>query len=75
MGGSEQTPAEYARQITRRIEAAAIPYEDAWDAAVEYLDGFPRETLLDQQRFYRQAYRTVRDTFPTLVRAKKEPGA
>ena len=70
MGDDEQTPADYDQQIARRIEAAAIPYEDAWAAAIEYLKGFPRETLLDQQGFYRDAYRTIRDTFQTLIKRR-----
>ncbi len=75
MGDDEQTPADYDRQIARRIEAAATPYEDAWVTAIEYLKGFPRETLLDQQGFYRDAYRTVRDTFQTLIERRRQAGS
>jgi len=67
MGDDEQTPADYDRQIARRIEAAAIPYENAWAAAIKHVNGFPRETLLNQQRFYSEVYRSVRDTFRASI--------
>ncbi len=67
MGDTEQTPADYDRQIAGRIEAAAIRYEDAWAAAIKYVDGFTRETLLDQQGFYAEVYRRVRDTFKAFI--------
>lgn len=75
MGDDEQTPADYDRQIARRIEAATIPYEAAWATAIEYLKGFPKETLLDQQGFYRDAYRTIRDTFQTLIKPRRQAGS
>ena len=71
MGDSEQTPADYDRQITKRIEAAAIPYEAAWKAAVGYVEGFPEETLLDQRRFFAEVYKEVRDKFVAQIERRK----
>ncbi|MEM2914656.1 MAG: hypothetical protein QXH91_04570, partial [Candidatus Bathyarchaeia archaeon] len=53
-------------QITKRIETT-VSYEDAWIIALEYLKNFPKETLLAQQRFYKEVYSPVRDTFNDLI--------
>jgi len=74
IGGTEQSARDYDQQIAKRIEAAAIPYEDAWATAIRYLKGFPRETLIDQQKFYREVYRPVRDVFHTLIKRKSKIG-
>jgi len=73
IGDAEQTPTDYDRQIARRVEVA-VPYDDAWTAAVEYLRGFPRTTLLDQQRFYKEVYSPIRDTFQNLIRLGRKAG-
>jgi len=67
IGGTEQSPRDYDLQIARRIEAASIPYSEAWKAAIKYLEGFSRDVLLDQQRFYREAYLPVRDKFHMVI--------
>jgi len=74
IGGTEQSARDYDQQIAKRIEAAAIPYEDAWATAIRYLKGFPRETLIDQQKFYREVYQPVRDVFHTLIKRKSKIG-
>ena len=68
IGNTEQKPSDYDRQIAKRIEATAISHEAAWTAAIEYLKTFPKETLLDQQKFYREAYRPIRDSFLSLIK-------
>ena len=68
IGNAEQKPSDYDRQIAKRIEATAISHEAAWTAAIEYLKTFPKETLLDQQKFYREAYRPIRDSFLSLIK-------
>ena len=71
MGGIEQRPEDYDRQVASRI-AAAVPYEEAWKAAVEYVKSFPRSVLTDPQRFYKRIYEPVRDEFvKRVVKAKK----
>lgn len=67
IGGDEQSASDYDRQIAKRIEAAAVRYEDAWETAIKYLRSFSKETLLDQQRFYKEAYKPVRDSFYGLI--------
>jgi len=68
IGGTEQSARDYDQQIARRIESAAVNYEDAWAAAIKYLKSFPRDVLFDQQKFYREAYKPVRDSFHTMIR-------
>jgi len=72
IGGAEQTPSDYDRQIAKRIKTAAILYDDAWTAAINYLKGFPREALLSQQSFYREVYSPIRDIFHTLLKRNPE---
>ncbi len=72
MGGVEQRPEDYDRQVARRFEAAGIPYEKAWQAALEYLKRFPKTVLLDPQKFYEKAYLPVRDDFVDRVVLGKE---
>ncbi|AFK50593.1 hypothetical protein TCELL_0168 [Thermogladius calderae 1633] len=74
MGGVEQTPEDYDRNIAYKIEMAGIPYEKAWEAAVEYVRGFPERVLLDPQEFYRKVYEPVRDRFAELVLSEKKSG-
>jgi hypothetical protein len=78
IGGVEQTPMDYDRNIAYKIEASGIPYEEAWRTAVEYVKRFPERVLLDPQEFYKKVYEPVRDRFAELVRkqggAKQEGG-
>jgi len=67
IGGTEQSPEDYDRQIAKRIESTAISYRDAWEASIKYLSRFSRDVLLDQQRFYKEVYVPVRDRFHILV--------
>ncbi|RLF04997.1 MAG: hypothetical protein DRJ60_06265 [Thermoprotei archaeon] len=62
IGDQEQKPEDYDRQIAQYIEGV-IPYEKAWQAALEYLKSFKKEVLLDQQKFFKQVYEPVRDRF------------
>ena len=71
IGGQEQRPEDYDRQIVQRIENI-IPYERAWQAALEYLERFDREVLLDQRKFFKQAYEPIRDKFVEEVVLKPE---
>lgn len=72
IGDTKQTPQDYDVQIARRINSV-IPYEEAWRRALEYLRKFPQETLLDQQRFFNQVYKPVRDSFIEKI-YRKETG-
>jgi len=66
----KQTPQDYDNQIVRRINEV-IPYEEAWRTTIEYLKKFPKDTLLDQQKFFNQAYKPVRDSFIKTVYQKE----
>jgi len=66
IGNTKQTPQDYDNQIARRI-SEVIPYEEAWRRALEYLKKFPQEVLLDQQKFFNQVYKPVRDSFIETV--------
>ena len=73
MGGVVQTPKDYDRQIALNI-SSVIPYEEAWKAAIEYLKSFPQSYLQDQQKFFNEVYKPVRDSFIDVV-VKKKRGA
>ncbi|MEM0217641.1 MAG: hypothetical protein QXM73_02670 [Candidatus Nezhaarchaeales archaeon] len=62
IGGQEQRPEDYDRQIAQNINTV-VAYEKAWQAALEYLKCFKREVLLDQQKFFKEVYEPVRDRF------------
>ncbi len=67
MGGVEQRPEDFDRQVARRFEEAGIPFEEAWKAALEYVKRFPRSVLTDPQKFYKEVYEPVRDQFVERV--------
>ncbi len=67
MGGQEQTPRDFDRQVASSFEAVGIPFQVAWEAALDYLKRFPREVLLSPSRFYRYVYEPVRDSFVDSV--------
>ncbi len=66
IGGVEQKPSDYDREVMRRI-AKVISPKDAWEKAVEYVKQFPKEVLMDPQKFYRLVYEPVRDTFISKI--------
>ena len=73
MGGVEQRPEDYDRQVAARISSVA-PYEEAWRAALEYVKSFPRSVLEDPQKFYERVYEPVRDEFLDRVVRRKRGG-
>jgi hypothetical protein len=72
IGNAEQTPRDYDEQIVRRINEV-VPYEEAWRRALQYLEEFPQDVLLDQQKFFNKVYKPVRDSFVERV-YKRETG-
>jgi len=70
IGSEVQRPEDYDREIVRRIEAV-IPYEEAWNAAINYLKSFPADVLLDQRKFYERVYLPVRDRFDEILRKSR----
>ncbi|MEM3715790.1 MAG: hypothetical protein QW341_02305 [Candidatus Bathyarchaeia archaeon] len=73
IGGQEQRPEDYDSQIAKRIDSV-VRYGDAWEAAIEYLKRFSRETLLSQQKFFKEVYEPVRDSFLEKVLSKRGGG-
>ncbi len=72
MGGKEQTPQDFERNVAAKINSV-VPFEKAWKAAVEYVKRFSREKLLSQQAFYEEVYKPVRDEFiERVVEGKRE---
>ena len=70
IGGVEQRPEDFDRNIARKFEEAGIKFDDAWHAALEYLKKFPRSVLSDPQKFYKEVYEPVRDRFIEKVLKK-----
>lgn len=66
IGDEVQRPEDYDREVVARI-SSVLPYEEAWNAALNYLRSFPREVLLDQRKFFEKVYLPVRDNFEELV--------
>lgn len=62
IGDKEQLPEDYDREIASKINAV-IPYREAWEKTIEYLKQFPEQVLRDPQKFYKQVYEPVRDSF------------
>ncbi len=62
IGDKEQLPSDYDKEIARKIDSI-VPYDLAWKSAVEYLKKFPKNVLLNQQKFFNEAYKRVRDIF------------
>lgn len=73
IGGKPQRPQDYDREVAWKIDLV-VPYQKAWEAAVQYVSSFPREVLESQSRFYKRVYEPVRDTFLESVVFKKGRG-
>jgi len=65
IGDEVQKPEDYDRQIAKPI-GSVVAYEKAWQVAIEYLKSFSKETLLNQQKFFKEVYEPVRDNFLEL---------
>ncbi|BEP17473.1 hypothetical protein PYJP_08250 [Pyrofollis japonicus] len=71
MGGKEQRPEDFDRQIKAKFEAL-MPWAQVWRKALEYVSKFPRSVLRDPQKFYQEVYLPVRDTFVEKILLGKE---
>ena len=69
IGGKVQKPEDFDYNIKRKIERS-IPFNEAWDAAVNYVKSFPKEVIKDQRMFYEKVYKPVRDDFIGKVYSK-----
>ncbi len=48
------------------------PYDEIWNAAIEYISSFPKEILMDQRKFFEKVYLPVRDNFEAIVNKFKK---
>jgi len=62
IGEEEQKPIDYDKQIVSKIDPI-VPYKEAWNAAIKYLKKFPKNVLLNQQSFFNEVYKPIRDNF------------
>ncbi len=72
IGDKEQLPQDFDKEIAEKI-STIIPYEKAWQAALEYLKSFPKNVLLNQQKFYNEVYKPIRDVFFERILKGKKP--
>ncbi|MGQ4834625.1 MAG: hypothetical protein ACP6IS_12135 [Candidatus Asgardarchaeia archaeon] len=71
IGDKEQLPSDFDKEVTEKIETV-VPFEDAWKKALEYLKKVPRSYLLNQQKFFNEVYKPVRDEFIEKVIKSEE---
>lgn len=71
IGDRAQLPDDYDREIVSKINSV-IPYDKAWEKAIEYLKKFPKSYLLDQRKFFSEVYKKVRDDFLEKVVEEKD---
>jgi len=58
IGGKLQTESDFERQIVRRFGTV---FNDAWEESLKIIQGYPKEVLLSQNRFFQEVYRPRRD--------------
>ncbi len=66
IGDQVQKPEDYDNQIKSKIDPI-VPYDIAWETALEYLKKFPRKTLEKQGEFFKEVYEPVRDRFLDII--------
>ncbi len=68
IGGQEQRPEDYERQVAERI-SSVVPYEKAWEATLKYLSRFPKHVLTNPRKLYEKIYKPVRYNFELILRS------
>ncbi|MFW9831763.1 MAG: hypothetical protein ACFFD8_08310 [Candidatus Thorarchaeota archaeon] len=58
IGGKVQTEEEFFQQIESRF---GLTFEQAWEEALQYVQGFDKEVLLSQSSFFNNVYKPKRD--------------
>lgn len=64
IGNEIQRPFDYDKEIANKI-SIYIPYEIAWEKAINYVKKFSKKVLESQKDFYEKVYLPVRDSFLT----------
>lgn len=67
IGGQEQTPRDFDRQVVHRFGSEEI-FQKYWEAAVRYLQRFSVETIKSQKEFYEKIYVPIRDNIDKILR-------
>lgn len=73
IGGQIQRPEDFMRQVARRFESSGIPFEEAWEKALEYVSSFPEHVLKDPNLFFKYVYEPVRDNFLLVLKGDYRP--
>lgn len=66
IGDTVQTPKDFDHQIVQKIKSI-VPFETAWNTALDYLQGFPINVIESQRDFFEKVYKPVRDAFINLI--------
>ncbi|UXD21687.1 hypothetical protein IPA_06810 [Ignicoccus pacificus DSM 13166] len=70
IGGQVQRPEDFMRQVAKRFEESGIPFDLAWEKALEYVSKFPEHVLKDPNLFFKYVYEPVRDNFLLVLRGE-----
>ncbi len=66
IGGQEQTPGDFDKQIIHRF-GSRENFQKYWESAIKYLQRFPLETIKSQREFYEKIYLPVRDNIDKIL--------
>ncbi len=67
IGGQEQTPKDFDKQIMERF-GSRESFQRYWMSAIRYLQRFPLETIKSQREFYEKIYLPVRDNIDKILK-------
>ncbi len=70
IGGEQQRPEDFDRQIVSRL-GGQKNFQEYWNSALKYLQRFPREVLESQREFFEKIYLPVRDN-PEKIFGKED---
>jgi DNA primase catalytic subunit len=70
IGGQQQKPEDFMRQVARRFEESGISFELAWEKAISYVSKFPEHVLKDPNLFFKYVYEPVRDDFLLVIKGE-----
>ncbi|MEM2689860.1 MAG: hypothetical protein QXI27_04365 [Nitrososphaerota archaeon] len=74
IGGEEQRPEDFDRQIASRFGSEKA-FEKYWEKAIKYLQSFPRSMIESQKDFFEKIYLPVRDDPEKIIEADKGDSA
>ncbi|MEM0084674.1 MAG: hypothetical protein QW743_04480 [Candidatus Methanomethylicia archaeon] len=66
IGGVKQSSKDFDREVAIKINSV-VPFDLAWEAALDYVKRFSKSVLESQQEFYKRVYEPVRDSFVNIV--------